>query len=148
MSADGLASLRAKREKATSSSSRHLPPARNAPKKPSGAALSGEDARSPQAGPIPPAPPRQPEVNATQPEVDEPPQLVRATIYMLADDDDWLEGVAREARTRRPRVDASRSAVTRLALTRLRESMTPEEIVDLLSNRAASSQQSIGRKRL
>ena len=75
-------------------------------------------------------------------------ELVRATIYILSADDDWFDAIAHAARARRPRVDASRSAVTRLALARLREELSTEELVNILQSRAQDSDQVSGRKRL
>lgn len=150
MSVDGLAALQAKRNLATSSrsSSRHLPPARNAPKtaKPAAEQTTSMTGISNTDQTV--APPSQ----SASPTSVEPPasrdELVRATIYLLPTDDDWFDDIARAARTRRPRVDASRSAVARLALARLRETLSAEDIVNILKSRAQNSDQTSGRKRL
>lgn len=149
MSVDGLAALQAKRNLATSSrsSSRHLPPARNAPKTTTPAAKQTTSTTEiSDAGPAVESP------SQSVPRSAEPPaskdELVRATIYLLSTDDDWFDDIARAARTRRPRVDASRSAVARLALARLRETLSAEDIVNILESRARNSDQTSGRKRL
>lgn len=172
MSLDGIAALQAKREKATRSA-RHVPPARHAARSApvtdasrggastdlqtsstastdkrtssSRSRSEGQTARSVKApapvhGPVPSPEPA--------PAAPSPAPLVRATVYLQDGDDLWLERIAGEGRLQRPRVDASRSAVTRLALERLREQMTGDEIVAHLAAKAQASTQAVGRKRL
>lgn len=160
MSMDGIAALRAKREKA-SRSARHVPPsrhsARRAPASDAGGGERPTDLETPSAGSarkktssskpgsgdrtIRPATEPAPATPSSAP-------LVRATVYLQDSDDLWLERIAGEGRLQRPRVDASRSAVTRLALERLREQMTRDEIVAHLAAKAHASTQAVGRKRL
>jgi len=61
----------------------------------------------------------------------EPP--VKMTFYVGQDIDRYLEDVRIQGLTSRPKVDVSRSAVVRLALRRLREEMTPEQVKTLLA---------------
>jgi len=73
--------------------------------------------------------------------------LVRATIHFGAAQDRFLNTVAHTGRMNTPKVDASRSAVTRLAIERLEREMTAEQIVAELTKRAATTSRP-GRKRL
>lgn len=73
--------------------------------------------------------------------------LVRATIHFGVSQDRFLNTVAHAGRMNRPKVDASRSAVTRLAIERLEQQMTAEQIVSKLANRASATTRP-GRKRL
>lgn len=163
---DGLSALQAKRDEATKSA-RHLPPPRRAR-----SAGEGSDAPATTRGKASTTKREQTSKNksvtvreaSTEPAAsqqaseaagthDLPPvssssALVRSTIYLGEMDDTWLQEISSLGRGRRPKVDASRSAVARLALERLRADMTQEEIVALLSARAEASVQSVGRKRL
>lgn len=71
--------------------------------------------------------------------------LAKYSIYIDARNDDFLETVRTAGR--RGRVDASRSAVVRLALTMLGESLGPNEVAKELARRAPKTTTS-GRKRL
>ncbi|MFD4268138.1 hypothetical protein [Rhodococcus sp. NPDC058481] len=73
--------------------------------------------------------------------------LTARTIYLDDDNDDFLEEAKRSGRREKPRVDATRSAVVRLALARLRDQMTPEQVVRELAARAAPHV-GTGRRRL
>ena len=75
-------------------------------------------------------------------------ELTRSSIYLDAAADAFLEQVRSAGRTGRPKVDASRSAVVRLALARLQAEMNARDIIDELRRRADISAQTVGRKRL
>ena len=68
------------------------------------------------------------------------------SIYLDDTTDACLETVRAAARATKPRVDATRSAVVRLALNRLAEQLTPAEIVAELQ-RSAAAHSGPGRKR-
>ena len=72
--------------------------------------------------------------------------LTKVSIYLDDTTDASLEAVRAAARATKPRVDATRSAVVRLALTRLAEQLTPAEIVAELQ-RSAATHSGPGRKR-
>lgn len=155
MSMDGLQALAAQRDQAKSRSSRHLPPPRHAFKKREASASqpagkqSAPNSTDPATTPAIEAPSTPaPEVKETSAAPAATSDLVRATAYLLPLDDTWLSDVAQRGRQGRPRVDASRSAVIRFALERLRSEMGADEIVAELQARAARSTQSVGRKRL
>lgn len=82
-------------------------------------------------------------VRATEPVVE---PLVKTTMHLGPAEDAFLENVRYAGRSARPKVDASRSAVARLAIARLAEQMEPAEIVAELQRRAAPSN-APGRKR-
>jgi hypothetical protein len=63
-------------------------------------------------------------------------ELVKTTIHLGKADDALLNLVSFTGKQSTPKVDASRSAVVRLALRRLAEAMTPEEIVGELRRKA------------
>lgn len=64
-------------------------------------------------------------------------ELAKASIYLDEHTDAYLETVRAAARTTKPRVDATRSAVVRLALNRLADQLTPGEVVAELQRNAA-----------
>lgn len=64
-------------------------------------------------------------------------ELAKVSIYLDESTDTYLETVRAAARTTRPRVDATRSAVVRLALNRLAGQLTPGEVVAELQRNAA-----------
>jgi hypothetical protein len=74
-------------------------------------------------------------------------ELVKTTIHFGSEEDRFLDEVNFAGKRARPKVDASRSAVARLALRRLAEQMTSDEIVDELRRRAPTAT-ATGRKRL
>lgn len=137
--ADGLDSLTAMRSKSTTSR-RTIPPPRHQPRRtpvempaaPSPAAAS----EAPKAQPAAPAAP--PPAAGTD--------LTKVSIYLDDTTDASLETVRAAARATKPRVDATRSAVVRLALNRLAEQLTPAEIVAELQ-RSAAAHSGPGRKR-
>lgn len=130
--ADGLDSLTAMRNK-TATSRRAVPPPRHPPRQ----------------TPVPmpePAPPPTPSAVPSPPAVAGGPapmpapggsELAKASIYLDEHTDHYLETVRAAARTTKPRVDATRSAVVRLALNRLADQLTPGEVVAELQRNAA-----------
>lgn len=128
--ADGLDSLTAMRAK-TTASRRTLPPPRHQPR------------RTPVPMPDP-APPVAPVSAAPLPPAIDPPassaanDLTKVSIYLDDPTDSYLETVRAAARTAKPRVDATRSAVVRLALTRLADQLTPGQVVAELQRNAAA----------
>lgn len=90
------------------------------------------------------APATAPAPKAAPVEADE---LVKTTVHLGAQDDAWLNLVNFTGKQTKPRVDASRSAVVRLALRRLADSMTPQEAVEEL-RRSAPKGTAGGRPRL
>ncbi len=106
----------------------------------------GRPAPIPQQGPSrPPGPPRP---DAVSPSVVAPPpvpsrpavpnDLTKVSIYLDEASDTFLETVCTAARFAKPRVDATRSAVVRLALKRLAQQMHPAELVTELQRKAAT----------
>ena len=144
--ADGLDSLTAMRNKTTSR--RALPPPRHQPRQtpvemPDVAAppVPAEQAHPPIAAPRQPSP--SPPVSPT---ITGGTDLTKVSIYLDEITDNYLETVRSAARTAKPRVDATRSAVVRLALNRLAEQLGPTEVVAELQ-RNASGHTGPGRKR-
>jgi len=142
--ADGLDSLTAMRSKSTTSR-RTIPPPRHQPRRtpvdmpaaPSPTAAASEPPKAqPQATPASAA--ATPPASGTD--------LTKVSIYLDDTADAALEAVRAAARATKPRVDATRSAVVRLALTRLAEQLTPAEIVAELQ-RSAATHSGPGRKR-
>jgi hypothetical protein len=126
---DGLDALQQQRAKA---SSRHAPPPRHAPPKAAPTAALPASA----ASPLPPA------------GQDPATGLIRASIYLDGPADEFLEDVRSAARRSTPKIDASRSAVVRLALLRLSDELTPADVVTQLRLRSQSARSGPGRKRL
>lgn len=75
-------------------------------------------------------------------------ELYRSTIYFGSQEDDFLEEVRASARHLKPKVDATRSAVVRLAVKRLMADLTPAEVVNELRRQIPPGSTSPGRKRL
>ncbi len=73
--------------------------------------------------------------------------LVKTTIHLGKTDDTLLNLVSYTGKQSTPKVDASRSAVVRLALRHLAQAMTPEQIVEELRLKS-SPMNSVGRPRL
>jgi hypothetical protein len=139
--ADGLDSLTAMRTK--TGSRRSLPPPRHQPR------------RTPvdMPDPAPPVEPQTPGTPAAAPaaaDIPPPPtastDLTKVSIYLDELTDTYLETVRGAARTAKPRVDATRSAVVRLALNRLADQLGPAEVVAELGRNAAGHM-GPGRKR-
>lgn len=114
---DGLSSLKGRVGR------RDVPPPRHA------APAKTIDPQADTAAPPPVAPPE------TKPAARQPAkaraatsELIRQTVYLDDAADDVLEEV--RSASRRRRVDANRSAVIRLALRRLKDDLSAEQIVD------------------
>lgn len=133
--ADGLDSLTAMRNKTTSR--RTLPPPRHQPRQ----------TPVPMPEPAPPSPPADapsrakaigptPMSAATSAPATST-DLAKVSIYLDEPTDAYLETVRAAARTTKPRVDATRSAVVRLALNRLADQLSPAEVVAELQRNAA-----------
>lgn len=73
--------------------------------------------------------------------------LSPSTVSLDRRTEEVLEAVRTAGRFSQPKVDANRSATIRLAVARLAEQLTPEEIANELRRRAPQSQ-GTGRKRL
>ncbi|MCZ9635090.1 hypothetical protein [Rhodococcus sp. BH5] len=140
---DGLAALDAKRTRV----GRRLPPPRNAPRtQPVVAPAPAPTPATVEAPPVvelpltpkPVAPVQQPapKVAEAKPLQVEAQPLEKASIYLDPQSDEFLESARIAGRRSKPRVDASRSAVVRLALARLAEQMTPDQVVRELVLRA------------
>lgn len=146
--ANGLDSLTAMRE-----SKRRVPPPRHQPRQTpvdmSAATPASAPATAPASPPVDaaataPAAPKssQPAVTTAAATTD----LTKVSIYLDDPTDTYLETVRGAARTARPRVDATRSAVVRLALNRLAEQLDPAAVVAELQRKAAGHS-GPGRKR-
>lgn len=70
------------------------------------------------------------------------------TVSLDESDIDWLDDLRIIGMQHRPKIDIGRSSILRLALRRLREQMTTEEIRDHLHERAVQASGSPGRRRL
>lgn len=138
--ADGLDSLAAMRTK-SATSRRTMPPPRHQPRR--------TPVEMPATTP-PPAPAETPPVVEHPTRTASAPQsstdLTKVSIYLDDTTDGYLETVRTAARTSKPRVDATRSAVVRLALNRLADQLGPTEVVAELQRNAAG-QTGPGRKR-
>jgi hypothetical protein len=135
---DGLDRLEAQRDK-RARPTRTMPPPRNAPRAaPVDVGLPPRPDRSIQAVDSPTAAP----TTTTQLS-----DLVKASLYLDQDTDEFLEAVRIAGRQTKPKTDASRSAVVRLALNRLAATLSPAEVVEELRHRAPAASGS-GRKRL
>lgn len=141
--ADGLDSLTAMRSKSTTSR-RTIPPPRHQPRRTPvdmpAAPAPATTSEPPKAQPATPAP------TAATPPPASGTDLTKVSIYLDDTTDASLETVRAAARATKPRVDATRSAVVRLALNRLAEQLTPAEIVAELQ-RSAATHSGPGRKR-
>lgn len=139
--ANGLDSLTAMRE-----SKRRVPPPRHQPRQTPvdmPAATPAAPTAAPAAAPPPAAAPKSPRPAPTTTPATE---LTKVSIYLDDPTDAYLETVRGAARTARPRVDATRSAVVRLALNRLAEQLDPVAVVAELQRKAAGHS-GPGRKR-
>ncbi|MDM2088223.1 hypothetical protein [Mycobacteroides abscessus] len=146
--ANGLDSLTAMRE-----SKRRVPPPRHQPRQTPvdmPAATPAASATTAPASPAAPAAVAAPAVpKSSRPAVTTAPattELTKVSIYLDDPTDTYLETVRGAARTARPRVDATRSAVVRLALNRLAEQLDPASVVAELQRKAAGHS-GPGRKR-
>lgn len=149
--ANGLDSLTAMRE-----SKRRVPPPRHQPRQtPVDMPAATPAASATAASVAPPAPAAATSAEApiapksSRPAVTAAPattDLTKVSIYLDDSTDTYLETVRGAARTTRPRVDATRSAVVRLALNRLAEQLDPAAVVAELQRKAAGHS-GPGRKR-
>lgn len=134
---DGLAILNAQRQRAR----RSMP----APRHPA----TGEDRISkdktvaPENSPAPKPKQRRPRPAPTPAQ---PGATFKVTLYVDQDTDDFMEAARVTGMTSRPKVDVSRSAVVRLALRRLMDDMSPEQVKSALAAEPAKST-GPGRKR-
>jgi hypothetical protein len=83
--------------------------------------------------PTPLAPPTRPAASPGTTGTD----LAKVSIYLDEPTDTYLETIRAAARTAKPRVDATRSAVVRLALNRLADQLGPAAVVAELGRNAA-----------
>lgn len=146
--ANGLDSLTAMRE-----SKRRVPPPRHQPRQTPvdmDAATPAASATTAPAAPPATAAAAAPDApKSSRPAVTAAPattELTKVSIYLDDPTDTYLETVRGAARTARPRVDATRSAVVRLALNRLAEQLDPAAVVAELQRKAAGHS-GPGRKR-
>lgn len=145
--ANGLDALDAKRERrGATSRSEAIPPPRHKPR--SEAVSVDVDAPAffesvvvPETQP--PSPPKHPASSRAAASE----HLVKTTMHLGPDEDAFLEDVRFAGRRATPKVDASRSAVARLAIARLAEQMSANEIVAELQRRARKTS-GTGRKRM
>lgn len=135
---DGLDRLEAQRAK-RARPSRALPPPRNAPRAVpvdvDPLPLPERDVLTDDRSVAPPS------------SAAEVPELVKASLYLDQDTDEFLEAVRIAGRRAKPKIDASRSAAVRLALNQLAATLSPAEVVEEL-NRRAPPLTGVGRKRL
>lgn len=147
--ADGLDSLTAMRTRTPSK--RAVPPPRHQPRRtpvempsPNGQGGQKPEAEAPDPSTL--TPPSTPSVTPTPkpapPETIVPAgatnsDLTKVSIYLDEQSDAYLETVRSAARNARPRVDATRSAVVRLALTRLADELDAAEVIAELQRNAA-----------
>lgn len=130
--ADGLDSLTAMRNKAASSR-RTLPPPRHQPRS-TPVSMPTTPGPEPAPPPRPAAAPPAPTVAQSSVASD----LSKVSIYLDEPTDTYLETVRVKARAAKPRVDATRSAVVRLALNRLADQLSAAEVVAELQRNAAA----------
>ena len=129
--ADGLDSLTAMRNKAASSR-RTLPPPRHQPRS------TPVSMPTPGPEPAPPPPPAAAPPAPTVVQSSGASDLSKVSIYLDEPTDTYLETVRVKARAAKPRVDATRSAVVRLALNRLADQLSAAEVVAELQRNAAA----------
>ncbi|WP_165616979.1 hypothetical protein [Mycobacteroides abscessus] len=140
--ANGLDSLTAMRE-----SKRRVPPPRHQPRQ-TPVDMPAATPAAPTAAPAAAPPPAAATSKSSRPAPTTTPatELTKVSIYLDDPTDTYLETVRGTARTARPRVDATRSAVVRLALNRLAEQLDPAAVVAELQRKAAGHS-GPGRKR-
>lgn len=139
--ANGLDALDAKRERRGAVRSESIPPPKHQPRSTS-VSVDVNAAEQPRER-MPPTPPAKRPASAPA-ATDE---LIKTTMHLGPTEDAFLEEVRFAGRRGKPKVDASRSAVTRMAIARLAEQMSAEEIVAALRTSAPRSA-GTGRKRL
>lgn len=143
---DGIAALNNQRENRRK---RQIPPSRNAAKPAPAIAPAEAQQDAPDAVIVEPAQLSTRPQPAPEAEVEDQPaaDLARYSIYFDATNDEFLEAVRGAGRAGKPKVDASRSAVARLAIARLQAELSPAEVVAELRRRAPQSK-TAGRNRL
>lgn len=141
---DGLDAMTAMRAKSTASR-RALPPPRHQPRTtpvPMPDLPTAQPAKQPELAPVQPTPSATKKPAATPATViattSSTSDLAKVSIYLDEPTDTYLETVRAAARTARPRVDATRSAVVRLALTRLADQLNSDQVVAELQRNAAA----------
>lgn len=154
MSIDGLAMLDAERAK-KSQNSRRTPPPKT--KKSVRTVPPPQHTPKPRTATVPVTP-----TAATQPTTASPvdtavpgtstnsaaePELRRVTVYLEAEAADFLDAVLLAGRPLKPRVNSA-SAVIRLAISRLAEQTSAQEVAETLRDRAAAQGNQSGRKRV
>lgn len=144
---DGLDELDNKR--ASRGAGRTMPPPRNPPRVSPVQVPHAEPAAAPRTVRTAPQAPQQspPDRDAPTHTENAAPTLEKSSIYLDPHNDDFLEDIRVAGRRSKPKVDASRSAVVRLALRRLSEQMKPEQVVGELLARA-TPHTGEGRRRL
>src|SRR5450759_280008 len=143
---------------------RHIPPTRNpvsvessseAPGASGSVVVDEQEPLTDKTAPAAPSPPQhagQRPLRVTRVPKDIPPvglgDLYRSTIYFNEAEDSFLEDVRGAARRSKPKVDASRSAVVRLAVKRLLAELSAAQVVDELRRQGPHAEATRGRKRL
>lgn len=143
--ADGLDSLTAMRTKTPPSKRAVPPPPRHQPRRTPVEMPSPGGQQSDAKAPPDPARPTPSVTPTSKPAPPEPiapaaannSDLTKVSIYLDEQSDAYLETVRSAARNTRPRVDATRSAVVRLALTRLADELDAAEVIAELQRNAA-----------
>lgn len=143
---EGIAQLNQQREAAKRASARtraqprHKPKERPAPPEQAPAApAAGTPEQTPEPAKKPT--PAEPKAAPVSP-------LTRATIYLDETAETLLEEVEILGRRQRPRVSVSRSTIVRVALERLGEELNPEQILQLVRERADTTPGKVGRPRI
>lgn len=160
MSTDGLAALQQQREKATAK--RRVPPPKHPakpapadaveqaetslPSRPASAPVAVRAAKKKTSSVLTAAAEKPAAADASGDGAVLP--LRRLTFYLDEQAHEWLEDIGYAGRRAKSRVDASRSAVVRLALERLMDQMGVEAVVAELQGRAERAPDSPGRKRI
>lgn len=137
---DGLTAMEAARAR-NQSRSRKVPPPRHKAKPRDEEPAPTSDQAPPEQDPTPATPAAAPTAAG-----ETPGDLSPRTIYLDRPSDDWLEDIAIAGRRAQPRVAASRSAVVRYALERLRADLEPHQVIDVLASRGDATTKP-GRKR-
>lgn len=99
----------------------------------------------------PAPPPKTSAVKALPPPVEtsgSEDELAKYSIYFDGTADEFLEATRVAGRRLKPKLSISRSSVVRLALERLSDSMSPDDVAFELSRNAAIARSSTGRPRL
>lgn len=145
---DGLALLTQQREQRK----RSIPPPRHPARPVVRSVPDRVSEAAPESAPAPRDAAENPPQNApaapAEPTLADLTELYRSTIYFGQAEDRFLEDVRTVARRAKPKVDATRSAVVRLAVKRMLSDLTPEQVVDELRAQAPPNTGTPGRRRL